>query len=243
MNNMTKNVILNNVDHKDLRIIVKKSEKYGDNVAGSVIFPTEFVEAHKEYPIYFQKDPDNGEFQSIALFGFDHGENLFLDDSATGWAGRYIPALMKREPFLIGFNRDVDSEQSKVMLDATSPRISQGKEGEPIFLPNGGNSALLEDVMRALMLAHEGFSASKQMFKVFLDLELIEPLALDIHFENGEHFTSSNYYTINQERLYSLSEGVLARLHQSGYLQLAYLALFSLGNIKYLIEKRNIARR
>lgn len=97
--------------------------------------------------------------------------------------------------------------------------------------------------MRTLMLAHEGFSANQKMFKVFLDLELIEPLMLDIQFENGEHYTGNNYYTINQEKLYSLKENIVAKLHQSGYLQLAYLALFSLGNIKYLIEKRNVARR
>lgn len=240
---MTKNVVLNNVDHKDLRIDVSRSEEYGDNVAGCVIFPTEFIDAHKEYPIYFQKDSETGEFQSVALFGFIHGENLFLDKGITGWSGRYVPALMKREPFLIGFSRDADAEQSKVMLDTGSPRICHGNEGELVFLPSGGNSPFLEEVMRTLMLAHEGFSANQKMFKVFLDLELIEPLMLDIQFENGEHYTGNNYYTINQEKLYSLKENIVAKLHQSGYLQLAYLALFSLGNIKYLIEKRNVARR
>jgi len=241
---MAENVMLNNVDHKNLRIITRRAQEYGDNVAGCVVFPTEFLEVHKEYPIYFQKDAETGQFQSIALFGFTHGENLLLDNSASGWAGRYIPALMRREPFLIGFNRSAEEVQpSKVLLDTSSPRISYGEEGEPVFLPGGGNSPFLEQIKKNLMLIHEGFPASAEMFRVFLDLDLIEPLTLDIHFDNGEHYTASNYYTINQDRLYSLGDDLIARLHKSGYLQLAYLVLFSLGNIKNLIDKRNSAHR
>ena len=41
-------------------------------------FPTEFAELQREYPIFLRKDHDNGDWQAVALLGFDQHENLFL---------------------------------------------------------------------------------------------------------------------------------------------------------------------
>ena len=54
---MTNRAILSNVDHKDLKVDARHSEKYGDNVNCALAFSTEFGEIQKEYPILFYKDP------------------------------------------------------------------------------------------------------------------------------------------------------------------------------------------
>lgn len=238
---MPKTEMLNNLDHQNLRIIARKSKEYGDDVAGCLVFPTEFMDVHKEYPIYFQKDSETGEFQAVAIFGFQSGENLFLDSSKTGWNAYYIPALMRREPFLIGFRpgQDAEAQDPKVMIDMESPRISKTSEGERLFLENGGNAPYLEGITRLLTLIHEGFPASKDMFATFLQLDLIEPFVLEIKFSDGTPYSASSFYTINQEKLYALGESTIAKLHKTGYLQLAYLVLASLGNVRRLIEWRN----
>jgi hypothetical protein len=49
-------VSLNNVTHKDLKIITKYSEQFGNNVSAVLTFPTEFADMQREYPILFQKN-------------------------------------------------------------------------------------------------------------------------------------------------------------------------------------------
>lgn len=240
---MPKHEMLNNIDHQGLKVITKKSKELGDDVAGCLVYPTEFIDVHKEYPIYFQKDSETGEFQAVALFGFQSNQNLFLDNSSSGWDAYYIPALIRREPFLIGFQpgKEVDEQTPKVMIDMESPRISKGQDGEPLFREGGGNSPLLEETTKLLRLIHDGMVASKNMFAALSALELIEPFTLDIKFDDGTPLKVTNYYTINQEKLYSLDDQAVANLHRTGHLQLAYLVLASLGNVRRLIERRNQA--
>ncbi|RYY01205.1 MAG: multidrug transporter [Gammaproteobacteria bacterium] len=237
---MPPHALLNNIVHKDLKIITQRSALYGDDVAGSLIFPEEFTAVQREYPIFFQKDSLTNEFQAIALFGFQDNENLFLNDS--GWTANYIPAVIEREPFLIGFQSSSDPEQAPtpmIHIDMNSPRISKTDMGEAVFQQYGGNSAYIDRIGKILMLIHEGIAVSQAMFKTFSSLDLIESFALNITFNNGSEYKSNVYYTINQEKLFSLDDAVVGQLHKAGLLHYAYMVLASTNNIKTLIERKN----
>jgi hypothetical protein len=75
--------LLNNIDHKDLRIIIDRSAEYGDDVWYAATFPEEFRHVQRHYPIFFTRNPDSGEIHALAMFGVEEGENLFLDE--RGW--------------------------------------------------------------------------------------------------------------------------------------------------------------
>lgn len=141
---MTRHAMLNNIAHKDLRVITRHAAQLGDNVGSVLTFPTEYGDVQREYPIFFRKDPATAQFQSIALLGFRNDENLFLDDAApdgNGWNANYIPGIVARGPFLIGFQeQEVDGDLRKepvIHVDLDNPRISES-QGEPVFLPQGG---------------------------------------------------------------------------------------------------------
>jgi len=110
-NEMTNTVLLNNIDHRDLKIVPQYGEAFGDAVNQTVVFPTEFAEVQKEYPILFRKDED-GKYQSVALLGFDKAENLFLDGSE--WHAHHVPVFHQRGPFMIGFQKqEIDGEMRR----------------------------------------------------------------------------------------------------------------------------------
>lgn len=231
--------VLNNIEHADLRIDTRKKMEYGDSVGGSIIFPSEVLAAQKEYPIFFQKSSETGEFQMIVLFGFKQDENLFLTES--GWQAEFIPAVIERDPFLIGFQADSSTGEKRpvVHIDMDSPRITSEGKGVPVFLDNGGNSPYLDAVTKHLDIVNEGVGAAQKMFEVFTEYALIESIALDIEFNDGTGYNSNMYYTINQDRIYELHGDEVVKLHQGGYLQLAYLILASFGNLKRLVDRRN----
>src|SRR6056300_443022 len=98
---MAKIKLLNNIDHKDLKVRIERSAELGDNVWFTPTFPQEFRSVQNQYPIVFTKNEQIGQFQAVALLGFEIGENLYLDDN--GWNARYIPLSVMRQPFLIGY--------------------------------------------------------------------------------------------------------------------------------------------
>ena len=241
-NRMTRKVLLNNIDHHDLRVIVRHSAEFGDSVNQALIFPSEFEDIQREYPILFRKDA-NGELQSVALLGLDRDENLFLDGS--GWHARYIPAAQERGPFSIGLSerRGVDQSPPEPMIhvDLDHPRISRS-EGEPLFLTHGGNAPVLEHFARVLRIIYAGLEISGPMFAAFEEAGLIEPVQLEIKLSETEQYNVSDYYTVAADRLAALDGAALERLNSGGFLRLAFLAASSLGNVSRLIEIKNQRR-
>lgn len=241
---MPKHVMLNNVAHKDLRVITRHAVQFGDNVGSVLTFPTEYGDVQREYPIFFRKDPQTGEFQSVALLGFQPDENLFLDEN--GWNAAYIPGIVARGPFLIGFQQQEvggDLRREPVIhVDLDNPRIST-TEGEPVFLPQGGNSRYLERIGTTLQGIHQGLAVSKAMFEAFGALDLIEPVNVEIKFNDEEQYNLRGLYTISEERLAKLAGESLFKLNSAGFLQGAFLVIASLNNVKKLIDMKHKRRR
>jgi SapC protein len=236
---MTRHALLNNVDHHDLRVILRYGPEFGDAVATVPTFPTEFADIQREYPIFFQKDQASGQFQSVVLLGFKEGENLFLEDGR--WNSKYLPGVIARGPFLIGFQErqegGVMRKEPMIHVDLDHPRVSR-TEGQAVFLPRGGNTPYLDHVANVLKGIHEGIETGRVMFATFAELDLIEPVTVEIKVSETEKYGLQGLHTINQEKLRALDGEKLSRLHRSGFLQGAYLIIASLGNVRALMAAK-----
>jgi SapC len=228
---MSNPITLNNVDHKDLRVITTRSAAYGDDVKFALTFPAEFRNVQACYPIVFQKTAD-GRFQSIALFGFQEKENLFL--GPDGWDASYVPLTVERQPFLIGF-RD---REPLVHIDLASPRVSR-TEGEALFREYGGSTDFLERISSVLLTIHQGLEAAPAFIDALLQHDLLESFVLDVELDDRSQHRLTGFYTINEERLGALDASGLARMHKEGYLQAIYMAIASQSHFRDLIERRN----
>lgn len=233
---MAKHVLLNNVDHADLRIVTKRSAAYGDNVMYALTFPWEFRNVQAHYPIVFRKRPDTGEFQPIALFGFEDGENLFL--GAEDWDAAYVPLTIERQPFLIGMQAARNGAQPVIHLDMDSPRISR-TEGEAVFLAHGGISKFLDRINSVLHTIHEGIERTPAFVAALIEFDLLESFVLDVELKDGSQHRLAGFYAINEERLNDLAGPALEKLNRSGHLQPIYMVIASLSNFRDLIERKN----
>jgi len=239
----SKPVLLDNVEHHDLRIITGHSAAFGAAVNQVRVFPNEFAEVQREYPIFFRRD-DHGAFYAIALLGFDRDENLFLDDS--GWNARYVPASLDRGPFLLGFREssgnDDDPGAPMMLIDPAHPRLSRS-EGEPLFLPHGGNAPALERHIQVLRALHGGMGLNDAVFAAFLDAGILAPVKAEVRIDDALGYDIPDLFSISSEALARLDAPALVRLNQSGYLALAFHVLASLGNMQHLVALKNRRRQ
>lgn len=235
---MTNFVLLNNVDHQDLKIITERSAKYGDDVMYAMTFPHEFRDVQACYPILFQRDKDDN-FYPLALFGFEPKENLFLDDS--GWHAQYVPAMIRREPFLIGFQEQkerVDAEKARMLsLDMDHPRVNE-ETGERLFQPLGGRTPYLEDAANLLEAIYQGYELNKRFADALQEHELLESVTFDIILSDGSKNQLLGFFAINEEKLQQLPGETLEQFSKEGFLMPIFMALASMTNIRTLIELR-----
>ncbi|MGS0536457.1 SapC family protein [Pseudoalteromonas sp. SaAl2] len=237
---MANHVLLDNISHKDLKVITERGAKWGDSISCCTIFPNEFTKVQAQQPIVFRKHPHTGQFEALALFGFENGENLLLDEK-NNLTLNYLPLSMQRQPFLIGqqtqYNQGVPEQSLVVHLDLDSPRVNQ-HQGEAIFLEHGGNSDYLNHIAQVLNTLHIENQALPAFFEQLLAFNLIEAFSIEYQQKEGEKVTVGGFYTLNQQVLNSLSSEQLQTLQQTGYLQAIYMAIASLEQIPALLNKK-----
>ena len=230
---MSSIALLNNVEHKDLRIIGGHGPGLGSDVAWVPTFAGEFRSLQAHYPIVFRRAGDGaGAFDAIALLGFGAGENLFLVEGR--WDAPVVPLLHARQPFCIGR----DGDELLIQVDLDHPRASRS-EGEPVFRPHGGNTELLDGVSGMLSTIHDGMQHNAGFIDALVRHELLEGFELDIEFDDGDRHRLAGFFTIHEERLAALDGAALASLHQRDYLGPIWFALASLSNLRGLIDRRN----
>lgn len=236
---MANHQLLDNITHKDLKVVTAHSAWYGDDVGCTRVFPLEFRRVQAEYPIVYRKNGTTGHFEAMAMFGFDEGENLFLD--ADGWNANYVPLTIERQPFLIGFKTTteggVEKEEPVVSIDMDSPRI--GDEGEPVFLEHGGYSPYLERINTVLLAIHDGHEANRHFSDALAEHDLLEPFTLEVELNDGSRHKLAGFHTVNEETLAALDGEALQDLHAKGHLENIYMAMASIANFKTLIDKKN----
>ena len=236
---------LDSVAHRDQRVATGFGVHFGDNMAMVPVFPGEYALLQREYPLYFRRDPAGG-YQSVALLGFDHHENLYLQRSR--WTAEYLPATVARGPFLIGFRErgDVDGNgegdgpgrEPVIHVDMAHPRVI-GVRGERVFLADGSHSPYLQHILGVLRGIHDGVAEDQALASALDEMELIRPLSIDVDFGDGHGVTLGGLHGIDRQRLSALDAVSLSHLHRSGRLEAVYLLLASQLNLERLVgEKR-----
>jgi hypothetical protein len=227
-------VLLNNVEHGDLRIVTRHDVAFGDAVNQVLVFPTEFEAIQREYPIVFRTGAE-GKLRPVALLGFARDENLFLDGHG-GWDASYVPALLQRGPFSIAAP-DTPEGEPMIRIDLDHPRVSRA-EGEPLFLPQGGNAPYLQHIAGVLRTIYLGHHLLDPMIAAFEEAALLQPVNLEARVSETQVYAIPEVRIIDRERLAALGAETLDQLHRQGFLQAAFLAAASLGNVQRLAGRK-----
>ena len=236
---MTRPALLNNVEHRHLRVHTDRAAALGDARQFALALPAEFRQLQSHFPIVFQRvdgEGGNDNFQPIVLLGLEEGQNLFLTD--RGWDAPVVPMALQRDPFLIGRNGDT----LQVHVDLDSPRVVKAEDGEvgtAVFLPHGGHSDHLEHVIQLLEHLHAHAQHLPAFIEALTRHQLLEPFVLDIELTDGSQTRLSGLYTIQEERLAELPGDALEALQRDGHLLPIYMQLASLSRLQDLVERQN----
>ena len=233
---MNSHQILNRADHAHVRVQAGPGAVLGDAVMGCIAVPAEFRRLACDYPILFRQDDESGAFSPLALFGFEPGENLFLDGNK--WDAVNRPLAMAVQPFLVGRSCGGDGP-GQAHIDMDHPRVSPGEDGVKLFEPSGVPTPYLEQIADMLGGLDAGYRASCEFFAALGRYDLLEPFSMDVTLDNGAMHRMVGYHMVNEDRLAALEPAVLAELHAAGQLLPIYMAAASVGNLSRLVRRKN----
>lgn len=233
---MSNHQILNTNDHAELRVHTGADAKFGDAAMAALVVPDEFRQVQVHYPIVFRREAEGGNYAALALFGFENGENLFLENGE--WDARYRPLSMVIQPFLIG-NAAEQGGEPTVHIDMDHPRISEDGEGTRVFDELGRASPYLEEISTRLGDLHAGYQGSAAFIEALERYDLLEPFSFEVTLADGAKNTLVGFHMINEEKLQELDGDALGALHADGHLMPIFMAVASLSNLSELVERKN----
>ena len=225
---MTQIVLLDKEAHRSLKVDGRASAAYGDDRHFAQVTVNEFPHLVVHYPLFFTKDGNTGEFYCGAMLGFKEGENMFLQE----WEDRefYRPLALQRGPFY--------AQGPSLAIDLDHPRV-RAEGGKPLFTEYGQPTRYLQSIIWAFQDLKPGIETTKHFIGRLLELNLIEPVDIEVEFEDGSTHQCVGLYSVNEETLSRLPDVVVVELFRRGYMRLIHMMIISLKQFARLANKKN----
>ena len=218
---------LNREQHAKLGL-VHKDKPYSFALSGTAVplAVTEFAPAALSYPVIFAGE----DRVPLAVMGLNTGENLFIAADGGFEPGCYIPAYIRRYPFVLA--NDEAQERMIVCIDRGSDLLAEGGQ-TPLFDDKGEPTEYTQNCIKFC----DDFEVERRRTDSFVQLlkdnDLFELKTavftpVDANGQAGQPQTVAEYFGVSEEKLNALPAEKIKELQTSGALAQIYAHLVSL---------------
>ncbi len=184
----------------------------------------EFIQAGRFYPIIFSASTPS---VPLGLMGLNEGINTFVTPDGTVDRPTYIPAFVRRYPFLLA-RLQQDKDELSLCFDPTAPGIGPDVDGSPLF--DGDQPS---ETTKQILGFCEQFEQAGMRTSAFMEeiekLDILMDGEVAIQQDGVEQpFIYRGFRMVDEEKLRELRGDALRKISQNGILPLLYAHLFSL---------------
>ena len=228
-------VPLNRNQHKDLRLKGIPSLKFAAAAHSVPLTGAEFPVAARDVPILFagQSMEDAG---PMALLGRRQNENLLVDENGQWAPGTYVPAFVRRYPFILAEKpAGAEGDDFTVFLDEAYEGFGS-EEGERLFKEDGSDSEMLANAVGFLGEFQQHVARTRWFMDQLRKHQLLEPRNIRLE-KDGNAINLNGLFVVNEEKLRQLDEKTAHEFLKEGVLGWIYAHLLSLPNIDRLVQR------
>ena len=225
---------LNSRDHANYKSRTLDSAPWLAQAHAIPLTVDEFVQAQRHFPIIFSSG-DNP--LPLALMGLNEGINTFVDKDGKVSEPVYIPAYIRRYPFMLA-RLTQDTDQLSLCFDPTSEAVGEFDEGRPLF-ENGESTEATKQILEFC----QNFEAAAQRTQAFLsqikEADLLMDGEVSIQTEGSDKpFVYRGFKMVNQEKLQALPAAKVEEYNKSGLMMLLHAHMFSLDNMRVIFARQ-----
>ena len=228
-------VPLNRNAHKDLRLKGIPSLKFAAAAHSVPLTGAEFPMAARDLPILFagQSIEDAG---PMALLGLRQNENLLVDANGHWAPGLYVPAFVRRYPFILAEKpAGTEGDDFTVFLDEAYEGFGSD-EGERLFKEDGSDSEMLANAVGFLGEFQQHVARTQWFMGLLRKHDLLEPRNIRLE-KDGKSINLNGLFVVNEEKLRQLDEKTAHEFLREGVTGWIYAHLLSLPNIDRLAQR------
>lgn len=224
---------LHAAQHGALRLRAEADFGFARNTNSIPITASEFSQAMRFYPIVFA---DQAAFP-VAVLGLD--ESNFFVEADAGWrGGHYIPAYMRRYPFV--FIAHPDGSQFLLGVDRACKRLVEEEQGSQPLFEGDKPSGLTQDAMRFCGAFQSDHKITADFSKALEDQSLLIPNQARAQLADGRQFNLQGFKIVDRAAFANLPDAIVADWHKKGWLALVHFHLASLDRFQDLMGSAGV---
>ena len=222
---------LNSEQHSELAIKSESDYSFSKASNSVPLNAVEFGLAVRHYPIVFTRaDPA----LPVVVLGLRSGQNVFLGEGGSWEQGVYVPAYIRRYPFI--FMSSSDGLQFTLCVDADSAKLEK-KPGERSLFKDGEATDITNRALEFCQAFQAQHEYTRQFAEAVSQHGLLSPHAAEVTLKSGEKLALGGFRIIDGGKFNALSSEVFLEWRQRGWLHLVYSHLMSLSNWAGLVDR------
>ncbi len=195
----------------------------------------EFVMVQRDYPIVFS-DGDQG--VPLALVGLKEGENLFVGEDGQWREGAYIPAYVRRYPFMLA-RLQPDADVLSLVFDDTAGAVVEGADNR-LFTEEKAPSEATKGILQFCEQFEQAVARTRGFMEEIDKLGLLMDGQAQIQLPGmAEPATFAGFRMVDEQKLQNIRGDQARKMVQNGMLGLIYAHLFSLSQMRELFSAMN----
>ena len=232
-------VPLSTTQHADWKIKTQETAPFLVNNHAVPVTIDEFVMAGRFFPIVFSA---GNQSIPLALMGLNEGVNVYVDADGKLAKPVYVPAYVRRYPFMLARLRD-DSDELSLCFDPTAPGVGTDNDGIALFDGTEPSQAT-KDILEFARQFEEAGARTTAFMEEVNKLDVLMDGEVSIQMEGAEQpYIYRGFRMVDEEKLRDLRGDTLRKISQYGILPLLYAHLFSMHLMKELFgEQMNIGK-
>ncbi|TPK58187.1 SapC family protein [Mesorhizobium sp. B2-4-19] len=234
---------LNPVRHGSLGLTARGDFAFARTAHAIPVVASEMPAAMRSYPIVFigpAKSP-------VIITGVRQGENLFVDADGRWTAPHYVPAYVRRYPFILAEDPTAAGRLT-LCVDRASERVidqlmAPFREDKIAPFFSGGEPT--EATRQALAFCDQfqiDFRATREMIDRIDAHGLFAPRQSKVTLEGGEVLNLTDFQVIDEPAFNKLSDEAFLDLRKSGALGLLYCHLASTNSWTSLVHQASLRK-
>ena len=230
---MAKITILNKEVHRKLTVDPSKDYAHAKDQHILPVVVHEFTALCTEFPIVFVKNADTGQFQAVAVVGFEPGENLFCGKDT--WHGSYVPTCLLSAPLKF-VNDQNDPKNLLLAIDEESSLVSESGKHR-LFDDEGAETEYLSNRGKSMMNYLKSGEITKGFLNLLSEYELLVQKNLTVEVD-GKPITIGGIYTVEEKTLNELDSEQFENMRKRGFLAPLYAQMISLNQVPRLAKMK-----
>lgn len=216
--------------HAGLRLAPSNGHANAAKMSSIILGASEFAAAARNYPVVFSDDETDA--MAYVVTGYANGVNLYVDAKGAWRKETYIPAYVRRYPFIF-----IESEAGKrltLAIDRNGGWFSE-TNGTLLYEADGTPSSVTKNGLAFCRAYKTELDRTRVLVRQIVDCGITISRRAEITLPGNKKAMISGFRIVDEKKLAELPDATFLELRKSGALTLIYCHLMSMLTWKNML--------